>query len=95
MFKGINMNIAHHPEKQQFTTEVEGHIAHIDYELHNQVMNITHTIVPDAIGGRGIAGKLMETALNTAKEKAWKVIPSCSYAEVYIKRHPEFEDLLA
>ncbi|MDY3331702.1 MAG: GNAT family N-acetyltransferase [Pelistega sp.] len=89
------MNISHHPTQQQFTTEVDGHTAHIDYELNNNVMNITHTIVPDAIGGRGIAGKLMEYALNTAKEKAWKVIPSCSYAEAYIKRHPEFADLVA
>ncbi|MCQ9328363.1 GNAT family N-acetyltransferase [Pelistega suis] len=88
------MTITHHPEKQQFTIEVEGHTAHIDYELANNVMDITHTIVPEAIGGRGIAGQLMEAALNTAKEKAWKVIPSCSYAAVYIKRHPEFADLL-
>ncbi|ETD67949.1 acetyltransferase [Pelistega indica] len=89
------MQFNHDEDAQVFTTEVDGHIAHIDYHLSGDTAAFLHTIVPDAIGGRGIAGKLTEFALNTAKGKGWKVIPSCSYTAAYVARHPEYNDLLA
>jgi len=45
------------------------------------------------VGGRGIAGILTKFALEVARTKNWKVIPTCSYTAVYIQRHPEYSDL--
>lgn len=87
--------IFHHTDKQRFSTVLNANTAYVDYDLRGDVMEITHTIVPEAIGGRGIAGKLNEAALKTAREQGWKVIPTCSYTAAYIQRHPEYEDLLA
>jgi uncharacterized protein len=81
--------INHDPVKQQFTTEVEGHTGELDYTLSGNVMNITHTRVPSAIGGRGIAADLMRAALKAADERHWSVNPVCSYAVAHLKRHPD------
>lgn len=88
------IEITHHPIPGRFATEVDGHAANLDYEMADGVMHITHTRVPDAIGGRGIAGQLVEAALRQARTEGWKVLPLCDYAKGWLERHPEYADLL-
>jgi uncharacterized protein len=66
----------------------------LDYTLTGSVMTITHTRVPEALGGRGLASQLMQAAFDHARAQHWKIVPACSYAAVWIKRHPEHSDLL-
>ncbi len=89
------MEIVHDAGAQQFRVEVEGHRGVLDYTLNERVMTITHTGVPPPIGNRGVAAELTRVALDTARREGWKVIPACSYAAAFIRRHPEFADLLA
>lgn len=86
-------HIEHESDKKRFSTTVQDHLCVLDYELTNSVMTITHTRVPPAVGGKGIAADLTQTALDTARQNQWRVVPQCSYAAVYIKRHPEYADL--
>jgi predicted GNAT family acetyltransferase len=81
--------ITHDPSAHQFTTEVDGIRAHLDYTLAGQVMTITHTRVPPAIGGRGIAADLMQAALGFGRAAGWSVNPACSYAAAYMAKHPQ------
>ncbi|TCT20432.1 GNAT family N-acetyltransferase [Thermomonas haemolytica] len=89
--------IQHDPAHQRFSTEVDGHPARVDYTFDptGAVMAITHTIVPPEIGGRGIAGALVQAALEHARAQGWKVDPQCSYADAWMRRHPEFDALRA
>src|SRR5690606_30636279 len=64
------------------------HTANLDYEMADGVMHITHTRVPEAIGGRGIAGRLVEAALHHARAEGWKVRLLCDYARGWVARHP-------
>jgi predicted GNAT family acetyltransferase len=90
--------IEHDIARQRFTTEVDGHVAELDYDLRDNVMSITHTRVPPAIGGRGVAAQLMRAALKSADEHRWTVVPVCSYAVAYMNKHPNeghhLDDLL-
>jgi predicted GNAT family acetyltransferase len=81
--------VNHDRGAHRFTAEVDGNRAELDYTLAGGVMTITHTGVPPAIGGRGIAAKLMEAALNAAREAGWSVNAACSYAKSYLERHPQ------
>jgi predicted GNAT family acetyltransferase len=84
------MSIINHDEgAHRFTTEVDGSRAELDYTLAGGVMTITHTGVPPAIGGRGIAAELMEAALSAARAAGWSVNPACSYAKSYMEKHPQ------
>lgn len=89
------MDVTHQPDAHEFSTEVDGHRAELQYRLHDGVMTIVHTGVPEEIGGRGVAAELARTALETARANGWKVVPACAYAEVFMRRHPEYADLLA
>jgi uncharacterized protein len=81
--------INHDTGRHRFTMEVDGNHAELDYTLADGVMTITHTRVPPAIGGRGIAAQLMEAALSAARAAGWSVNPACSYAKAYLEKHPQ------
>ncbi|MFT3757204.1 MAG: GNAT family N-acetyltransferase [Pseudoxanthomonas sp.] len=89
-----SFTIQHNPGESRFSTVVDGHPAELDYRRHEGYMAIEHTIVPGAIGGRGIAGALVRAALEYARAQGLKVVPACSYAAQFIQRHPEYADLV-
>lgn len=91
----MSRTIEHKPEQHRFEWTEDGALSLLDYHLHNKLMTITHTEVPPALGGRGIAADLTRTALDTARREGWRVRPACSYAAAYIRRHSEYQDLLA
>lgn len=88
------LDIRHDAASQVFTAVVDGHRCVLEYRLDGRTMTITHTGVPDAVGGRGIAGELTRFALATARREGWTVVPACSYAREFFARHAEFADLL-
>ena len=87
--------ILHEVPEQRFVTQAEGHAARLDYIQDEGRLTITHTIVPPEIGGRGIAAALVKAALDHARAQGLKVDPQCSYADVWMRRHPEYEPLRA
>ncbi len=90
----MTAEVLHDESGREFRIEVDGVRAVLQYELGGGIMAITHTIVPDAIGGRGIAAELTRTALRHARSSGWKVRPLCSYAAAYLRKHAEWADLL-
>ncbi|WP_449466609.1 GNAT family N-acetyltransferase [Stenotrophomonas humi] len=86
--------IDHNPAQARFETTVDGHLAVLEYVIENGAMVITHTGVPEAIGGRGIAADLTRTALAHARAVGLKVVPACTYAATFMQRHSEYTDLL-
>jgi len=91
----VTGEVRHDADGREFQRELDGSRAVLQYELSGGVMSILHTRVPDAIGGRGIAAELTGAALRHARAAGWKVRPLCSYAAAYLRKHVEYEDLLA
>jgi predicted GNAT family acetyltransferase len=81
--------IRHDAQRQRFETEIEGHAARLEYRLRGDALVIIHTEVPEAIGGRGIAAKLMQAAVDFAQAQGLEIDPQCAYAEAWMRRHPE------
>lgn len=87
--------VQHRPEHHEFSAQVDGQTSLLQYRLTDKMMTITHTEVPPALEGRGIAAALTRAALDHARTHGWRVRPLCSYARTYFQRHPEASDLLA
>lgn len=87
--------ITHNREQQRFELVMDGELCVLEYRLLGNTMTINHTGVPAALGGRGLAGELTETAFNAARKLGWRIVPACSYSANWIQKHPEFNDVLA
>lgn len=91
----MTLTIEHLPQRHCFQTIVDGQRCVVDYDLSGSVLTITHTFVPLALEGRGIAGQLTDAVLRHARSQHLKIRPLCSYARAYMRRHPETLDLTA
>jgi predicted GNAT family acetyltransferase len=83
------LNVVHRPEASRFEVALAGGLALCAYRLQPGEVSFTHTEVPQALEGRGIAAALVAAALAWARAEGLRVRPLCSYVAAYIKRHPE------
>lgn len=83
------MEVKHDESRQEFYVELEGHRAHVSYKIHDEGLDIRHTIVPEAIGGKGIASALVQAAYDYGRCKGLKAIATCSYAVVWMPLQPD------
>ena len=77
----------------RFEFEAEGLTAFLEYTELGDVLILKHTLVPSVLRGRGIAGVLTQSAIETARRGKKKIDPQCSYAAAYFKKHAEYADL--
>ncbi len=83
------------PDRRRFELEEQGLVAFADYRLSGDRLIIPHVEAPPALRGTGTAGRLMSGLLDQARARGLKIVPQCPYAAVFIRRHPEYQDLLA
>ena len=87
--------IKNNEEAQRFEARVGTHLAVADYVLTKQnVIVFTHTEVPKALEGQGLASKLIRFALDHARAQQLTVMPMCPFVKAFILRHPEYRDLV-
>lgn len=81
----------------EYQAHVEGAdaIGRLIWSETGGVRSADSTQVPEAIGGRGIAGKLVDALIEDARAQGFKVKPACSYVEKAFDRHPEWAGLRA
>jgi len=65
------------------------------YEVRNGRMRLLETYTPPQYRGRGIARRLVEKAIEIAREKGLEIEPVCSYTIYYFWKHPEARSVLA
>jgi predicted GNAT family acetyltransferase len=83
-------------DKKRFELHVEGHVALIEYILTNQnVMYLTHTEVPIGLEGKGVGSSIVVKALKYIKSNNFTLAPLCPFVAAYLKRHPEWKEILA
>jgi uncharacterized protein len=85
-------------EYGRYVAQVEGSedIGHLDWEARGGNVRVaTHTIVPPAIGGRGVAAKLVEALVADARQHGFRIDPRCSYVEAMFRRHKDWAELRA
>ena len=87
------LEITHNPAQRTFEVWIDGHLSKLDYILDGKNFVITHVGVYPEHRGQGIAAKIVEAALQHARENALRVIPMCSYAAAYIRRNPQYMEL--
>lgn len=88
-------SVQNNPARSRFELTLDGETAVAEYRLHGEVLAMTHTEVPRALQGRGVAGQLVQAALDHASRHKLRVDPQCPYVRSYMDKHPETHALRA
>ena len=91
MSQDVTDNVA----RSRYEYPAEGRIAFIDYRRSPGVVALTHAEVPPELEGRGIGSRMVRAVLDAIRANGEKVIPQCSFVASFIRRHPEYQDLVA
>lgn len=83
------------PERARYEATIDGVLAGIlDYVAKRSRIALVHTEVSPSHEGRGVAAALVRFALDDARRRELKVIPTCPYVQQYLARHPGDLDIV-
>lgn len=99
------MKVTHLVDRERFRAEVDidgvaTEVGYLDYtrdpgHTDGDRLALTHTVIFDQFGGRGYAAQLVADVLEQIQADGNKVVPVCSYVQSYLRKHPEYADLVA
>ena len=89
----MSNTLIHNEAECKYEYHIDGHVAYITYDDQNGNMHLTHTVVPEALAGKGLARTLLEDVLGEIKKANKKAVSKCSYIVKYEEKHPELSDL--
>jgi predicted GNAT family acetyltransferase len=81
-------------ERNRYEVRADGMMAVLTYARTGDQIVFLHTLVPEPLEGRGIARQLAHTALEDARGARLPVVAQCPYVAAYIRRHPEYLEIL-
>ena len=83
------------PSRSRFEVLVDGEPAGLAaYRLREDAIVFLHTEIGDEYEGKGLGGVLVRAALDSARERGLRVVPSCPFVRGWIERHPDYADLV-
>lgn len=65
------------------------------YEVQADTAVLLHAEVEAAYEGRGLGSRLVAGALDDLRARGLSVVPVCPFVTSYLRRHPEYADLVA
>jgi uncharacterized protein len=87
--------VSHAAAEHRFEAATDHGLATLRYVARGDVLDLTHTVVPQEEEGRGIGSALAHAALEHARANGLKVIASCPFVHGYMQKHKEYAGLLA
>ena len=89
-----DLTITNNEARHRFEARIGEQTAVLEYTRATGLIVYNHTEVPKNLEGQGIASQLAKTALEFAREHELQVMPLCPYVATYMRRHPEYKELL-
>ncbi len=80
--------------RQRYEMDVDGNLAFVAYETKPDRLILVHTEVPPALAGRGVGSALARAVLDDIRRRGLRVEPRCPFIAAFIKRHPDYADLV-
>lgn len=71
-------------------------LAELTYrDIDDTTVNINRTFVDSSLQGKGVAGKLMQAAVDELIKNGKTAVPSCPYAIKWFENNKEHQNILA
>lgn len=79
----------------RYEMDEQGHTSYADYRLKDDVLYIDYVFAPPPLRGTGASGRLMQAIGARARDAGVRIVPICGYAAAWLKRSPDYRDLVA
>jgi predicted GNAT family acetyltransferase len=87
--------VTDNPARSRFELRVGDEVAgFVNYRLSGEVIDFLHTEVDEKFQGEGLAGRLAQGSLDSARARHLQVVPTCPYIRSWIRKHPDYADLV-
>ena len=84
------------PEAHRFEAHLDGELAgSILYTVKPDAIVLVHTEVLPAFEGKGVGSVLVRRTLEELRARGTKIIPVCPFVTAYLRKHPEYLDVVA
>ena len=90
-----DLKVVDDPARSTFVLLVDGRPqGYAFYRVAGRLVIFTHTEVDPDQRGHGVANELARQALEQVRSSGRRVVPVCPFIAAYVRRHPEFADLV-
>ncbi len=91
-----DVETSHRPEAHRYEAHLDGELAGFaEYELSDEQVVFTHTVVDPAFEGHGVGSTLARFALDDVRGGERRVVAQCRFIAAWIDKHPDYAELLA
>jgi predicted GNAT family acetyltransferase len=90
-----DIQLSNNTAQHRYEIHVDKQLAgYAEYNLLANAIMFTHTEILPAFEGQGLGSKLARHVLDDARAQAQHVVPACQFIAGYIRKHPEYQDLV-
>lgn len=88
----VARQVTHNAAAHRYELATDHGLAIAAYRQQGDALVFTHTEVPPADEGKGIASTLVRAALDDTRRRGFKIVPACSFVVAFVRRHSEYGD---
>ncbi len=88
------LDIEHKKKQNQFTLNINGELAKVNYKLKDNKMYLVHSEVPYNLRGQGIGKILVEKTFEKLTEEGYKAVAVCSYVKAVARRSEKWNTII-
>lgn len=88
------MEIIHNRDTHEYTMDVDGDIAKVNYELRDGKMFLVYSEVPPQLRGQGIGKQLVEKTFEKLTEEGYEAVAVCGYIKATASRSDKWSKII-
>jgi predicted GNAT family acetyltransferase len=91
-----DFRVVDNEERSRYELRVDDSVVGcIPYAAIGESIVLIHTDIEPGHEGRGFGSRLVSGALDDIRARGLTVVPVCPFVRSYLRRHPEYQDLVA
>jgi uncharacterized protein len=84
-----DLTVRDNTDANRFEIDVDGLVAHLDYQRNGNELAILHTEVPPALRRQGLGTLLARVAVETAHAQGLRLKVLCPFVREYRRKNPD------
>jgi uncharacterized protein len=69
-------------------------VGELIYRARDGVVTLIHTEITPEFEGHGLGDQLVSYVLDDVRASGRRIVPVCPFVAAYLRRHPEYQDLV-